>query len=64
MWYSNGQFDDKMYTWVSSLVHYLLCHVTAYAFRRNFDPLTFSPKEVSDRYDHPNNSLRMAQTCV
>ena len=34
------------YTGVSSLVHYLLCHVTAYAFRRKFGPLSFSPKNT------------------
>ena len=33
---------------VSSLVHYLLCHVTAYAFRRKFGPLTLCPKKVSE----------------
>ena len=35
-----------MYTGVSSLVHYLLCHVTAYAFRRKFGPLSFSPENT------------------
>ena len=46
------------YTGVSSLVHYLLCHVTAYAFRRKFGPLTVSPKKVSELYTRlfPSNT--------
>ena len=52
------------HTGVSSLVHYLLCHVTAYAFRRKFGQLASLPKKISEMYNHPNNSLWMDQTCV